>query len=69
MTAAELAARVEREGVRLRVRGDSVLQATTHYGISRADVDRAVEAIRRALREPGIQRSRTDQGRREGPRP
>jgi threonine aldolase len=51
LDAAELAGRVEREGVRIQVRGQYLLRAATHYGIDRADVERAVAAIKRALAE------------------
>ncbi len=51
LDAPELAERVEREGVRIQVRGQYLLRAATHYGIDRADVERAVDAIKRALAE------------------
>jgi threonine aldolase len=49
MTAAELAAQAARAGVRLQVRDRYLLRATTHYGISRADVEQAVAVIRHVL--------------------
>ncbi len=51
LDAAELAERVEREGVRIQARGQYLLRAATHYGINRADVERAVDAIKRTLAE------------------
>lgn len=46
-----LAARVEQERVLLQVRGAYSLRAATHYGIERADVEYALNAIRKAMRE------------------
>ncbi len=45
----ELAARVAREGILVQARGKYALRAATHYGVERADVDRALRAISRAL--------------------
>lgn len=47
----ELAARVKREGVLIQARGKYLLRAATHYGIERANIDRALAAIKRALSE------------------
>lgn len=44
-----LAARVQREGILIQVRGKHSLRAATHYGIERADVERALGAIKTAL--------------------
>lgn len=49
LTARELAARVARSGVLLQTRGEYLLRAATHYGISRADVEQAAGIIRAAL--------------------
>ncbi len=49
LDASELAARVEREGILLQVRGKYALRAATHYGIERAEVGRALKAISTAL--------------------
>jgi threonine aldolase len=46
----ELVARVKREDVLIQARGRYTLRAATHYGVERADVERAIGAIRRALR-------------------
>jgi threonine aldolase len=47
--ARELAARVKREGVLLEVRGKYSMRAATHYGVERADCERALTAISNAL--------------------
>jgi threonine aldolase len=49
LTASELAERVKHDGVLLQPRGSYTLRAATHYGITRADVETAYNAIRRAL--------------------
>lgn len=49
INARELAARVNQEGVLIQPRGESQMRAATHYGVSRADVETAFYAIRRAL--------------------
>jgi threonine aldolase len=49
LDADELAARIEREGILIQARGKYLLRAATHYGIDRADVERAIETIKRAL--------------------
>ncbi len=49
ITAHEFAERVKRDGVLVQPRGAYKLRAATHYGITRADVDIALNAIRRAL--------------------
>ena len=49
ITAPELAERVKRDGVLVQPRGTYKLRAATHYGITRADVDIALNVIRRAL--------------------
>jgi threonine aldolase len=49
ITAAELARRVHADGLLLQPRGEYQLRAATHYGITRADVEAALHAIRRAL--------------------
>lgn len=51
VTAAQLAQRVKHAGVLVQPRGAYKLRAATHYGITRADVDAALYAIRQALRE------------------
>jgi threonine aldolase len=50
LDAYELVARVKREDVLIQARGRYTLRAATHYGVERADVERAIGAIRRALR-------------------
>lgn len=47
----ELARRVQAQGVLLQPRGAYKLRAATHYGVTRADVDTALQAIRAALAE------------------
>ncbi len=49
VTARMLVERVRAEGVLLQVRGEYAVRAATHYGVSRADVETAFHAIRRAL--------------------
>jgi threonine aldolase len=49
LDAYELAARVKREDVLIQARGKYALRAVTHYGIERADVERALNSIKRAL--------------------
>jgi threonine aldolase len=44
-----LGRRLERDGVSFSVYGPSTLRAVTHLDVSREDVDRAVELVRRAL--------------------
>ncbi len=48
--AAALAARAEREGVLLQARGKYSLRAATHYGVTRADVDYALNVISKAFK-------------------
>ncbi len=48
--AEELAERVEADGVLIQARDKYSLRAVTHYGIDRADVEHALNAIGRALR-------------------
>ncbi len=47
--APQLAERVKHAGVLLQPRGEFKLRAATHYGITRADVETALHAIRHAL--------------------
>lgn len=49
ITASELVSHVERDGVKLQVRGKYLVRAATHYGITRAEIDQAILVIRRAL--------------------
>lgn len=49
VTAPQLVARVKQKGVLLQARGKDRIRAATHYGITRKDVERAYQAIRRAL--------------------
>lgn len=49
LTAPQLADRVQQDGVLIQPRGEYQLRAATHYGISRANVETAYQAIRRAL--------------------
>lgn len=51
LTARVLAERLRAQGVLMQVRGEYLLRAALHYGITRADVDAAVGALRRALQE------------------
>src|SRR5512143_3208091 len=44
-----LVERVAQDGVLLQARSTYSLRAATHYGIQRADVDRALSAVQRAL--------------------
>lgn len=48
-TASQVAARVARDGVLIGPSGERRIRAVTHYGISRADVETAADAIRLAL--------------------
>lgn len=49
VTAPELAERVKQDGVLIQARNATQLRAATHYGITRADVETAFNAIRRAI--------------------
>lgn len=49
--AAAFTANLSQRGVRVGVRGPTAFRAVTHYGISRADVDRAVAAASEAAAE------------------
>lgn len=49
ISAPELVERVKQTGVLLQARGAFKVRAVTHYGIVRADVETALNAIRRAL--------------------
>jgi threonine aldolase len=49
MNAPQLAQRLEQERVLIQPRGAYALRAVTHYGITRADVETAYNALRRAL--------------------
>jgi threonine aldolase len=49
LDADELAAQAKREGILIQARGKYLLRAATHYGIDQADVERALETIKRAL--------------------
>jgi threonine aldolase len=48
--ASELAARLERYGVLIQVAGEARMRAVTHYGIERADIETAVDAVRRSIK-------------------
>ncbi len=48
MTADELEERLAREGVLIGASGDKRMRAVTHYGITRADIESAIAAIRTA---------------------
>lgn len=47
---AQLVERVREERVLLQARGSRQVRAATHYGVTRADMDAVITAIRRALR-------------------
>lgn len=49
VTAAQLVASAQQDGVLLNPRGEHAVRAATHYGITRAEIDTAIRAIRRAL--------------------
>lgn len=51
----QLASRAGESGVLLQVRGPRTLRAATHYGVTRADVETALSAIRAALHPPVFQ--------------
>ncbi len=48
-TAPDLAGRLERHGVLIQVAGERKMRAVTHYGVERADIETAVDAIRRSM--------------------
>lgn len=49
VTAPELVSRAERAGVQLQARGSYTVRAATHYGITRADIERAAAVVHHAL--------------------
>jgi threonine aldolase len=48
-TAQEIGARLEQEGVRVSVMGRTTLRAVTHLDVTREDIERAIEVLRRVL--------------------
>ncbi len=48
-TAAQMAERLAREGVLIGPAGERRMRAVTHYGIERADVEEAVNAVKRVI--------------------
>ena len=48
-TAQEIAEHLEKEGVRLSVLGRTKLRAVTHLDVSRQDIERAIQVLRRVL--------------------
>lgn len=49
ITAAQVVESAKQDGVLVQARGEHSIRAATHYGVTRADVDTAIRAIRRAL--------------------
>ena len=45
----EIAGHLEKEGVRLSVMGHTKLRAVTHLDVSRQDIERAIQVLRRVL--------------------
>ncbi|CAG0979283.1 partial L-allo-threonine aldolase, partial [Anaerolineae bacterium] len=51
VTAAEMEARLKSAGILISASGKTRMRAVTHYGIERADVDAAIDAIRLVFSE------------------